>query len=242
MPHFVWTGFLVGLLGSPHCLLMCSGLCARACPRAWNQVFLFHLVRSSGYAVAGALVTAMAQSLVYILQGYASGFRWVWIFFHIVFAIAGLFLLIRGHDAVLSDLGLQKIQNHFRQTKKIHILSKYKELNIKNHRPTWGIFYKAGLWFFLPCGFLYSSLWTAALSGSVFAGSLFMFLFGLGTAVPLLVGQIGGQWFMRYRKWDRYPAWQPRALGAMWLFLSGVALWKMISSSSGHNWCGWSSS
>jgi hypothetical protein len=57
-----------------------------------------------------------------------------------------------------------------------------------------------------------------------------------------LIGQLGGQWLLRYSKWGRYSAWQQRLLGAMWLFLSSVALWKMTFSGSNHNWCGWSSS
>jgi len=54
---------------------------------------------------------------------------------------------------------------------------------------------------FLPCGFLYAALATAAASGSALLGILGMLSFGIGTVPVLAIVGIGGQ--SAGRRWPR---------------------------------------
>ena len=82
--------------------------------------------------------------------------------------------------------------------------------------------YKGLLWGLLPCGLLYGMLLIAATTGTAWRGAVFMFFFGLGTVMPLLVSQ------------KLLSRWQNKGQFVAALFIFIIGLWTLISPWFAH--------
>lgn len=190
-------GFLMGILGSAHCIGMCGPL-VMALPISqtnqnlkWVSIVLYHLGKVLSYSLLGVLVGVfgkqlfflVAQQQISIVMGIMMLSYVAWVFFlQKRFGLNKSVVLFKG--PILKALS--------------------KTLKSKSIFATLFIGILNGL---LPCGMVYLALGSAFTTGSIANGALFMFFFGLGTIPALLIVGIGGQLFgFKYiiQKWMPY--------------------------------------
>mgnify|MGYP000064815985 CR=1 FL=1 len=175
----VWPAFLIGLLGSLHCVGMCGGIVAAlrmVSPKGASAVpytLAYNMGRIASYTIAGALTGALGNIAAdYIpLANYALSL------------LSGIMLLLLACYlgkwwtvlTVLESAGKGLFS-------KLQPLSK-RFLPLKS--PFSAIPY-GFIWGWLPCGLVYSTLTWSLASGSLFSGAAIMFFFGLGTLPALL--------------------------------------------------------
>lgn len=170
----------MGFLGSGHCITMCGSLSMAlgfSVPKHKSFVFystLISLGRVFGYALIGAVVSAMTQSVIGLTNG---GILYLSVFASILMIGIGL------HIAKVSNIILKtESLGRFIQPLIDPIKRKILPLDSGAKCLAYGL-----LWGFLPCGLVYTAITLAMSAESVFYGTLVMFCFGLGT-VPTLVG------------------------------------------------------
>jgi uncharacterized protein len=191
MTTLVWSGIVVGFLGSLHCLGMCGPI-ALALPTG-------HASKTSLFF--GRLTYNFGRTVTYALLGAVSGLVGKSI------ELAGLQQSISIGAGVLILLGVLLPTRFFRGLlPKISLAGPLDKIKAywqvlftrQNKR---SLFVLGVLNGFLPCGFLYLGLVTAATMGGVLAASLYMILFGLGTTpVLLLTSFAGGLFSMQARR------------------------------------------
>ncbi len=179
----IWTGFIIGLFGSVHCIGMCGPI-VLALPSTsdshWVVVFtriLYNLGRVITYAFLGALFGLFGSRLVLIgLQQYVS-------------IIIGVIILI----AVFTPSGYK---NYLAQTKiylAFNSLIKTSFTKLMSKRANSSFLLFGIVNGFLPCGFVYVAIGGAVSTDSVLSGTLFMALFGLGTLPIMLAASVLGK-------------------------------------------------
>lgn len=179
----IWTGFVIGLLGSVHCIGMCGPI-VLALPSTSNSnwvVLLTRLLYNFGrvltYAFLGAVFGLFGSRLVLIgLQQNVS-------------ILIGVIILI----IVLMPA---KYKNYLAQTKIYQsfnslIKSSFAKLMSRKANSSFLLFGIVNG--FLPCGFVYVAIGGAVATESVLSGTLFMALFGLGTLPIMLAASILGK-------------------------------------------------
>ncbi|MGB5378407.1 sulfite exporter TauE/SafE family protein [Muriicola sp.] len=171
----VYTAFLLGLMGSLHCVGMCGPI-AFMLPldredkfKMSMQVLVYHLGRMGAYALLGLAFGYFGKGLyLFGAQQYLS---------------IGMGILM-----ILAIVIPQKKLNTFRISKPVYRLisglkSRLGALLKKRSADTFvTIGFLNG---FLPCGLVYMALFASIAMASPLEGSLYMVLFGLGT-VPLM--------------------------------------------------------
>lgn len=185
----VWTGFVVGLLGSLHCVGMCGPIVA-ALPQGegGRMSFLYgRLLYNAGrvvtYALIGLLFGLIGKTI--FMAGYQRGLS-------IAIGVAIILAVItpsRYSQGLISAMGLGKLYA---------IISKMWGRLFRSSKKT-SLFAIGILNGFLPCGFVYVALAGAVATGGALKGSAYMALFGVGT-IPILlafslVGNVIGQKF-----------------------------------------------
>ena len=201
--------FVVGLLGSVHCVGMCGGIVgalALAPPRvrpgaavialhaadaqpAAARSAAYNAGRIASYAVAGALAGGMAGgasrvAALPMLQGAA-------------YVLANLLLVALGLHLMDAWRGIARIEQAGR------IVWRHMAPLLRRIGPpdTTGRMFVAGaVWGWLPCAMVYSVLVTAMLSGSAAGGAAVMLAFGLGTLPMMMALGMAGA---RLRGWLR---------------------------------------
>lgn len=173
----IWAGFLIGLLGSFHCVGMCGPIAIALPVYSNSQIqiilgrILYNLGRVVTYALMGALFGLFGNRLVLVgLQQQVSITLGVIMLVYV--------LLPRKYKTKIADTSFYNsvvgvIKEYFSK------LTKY-----KNNKSLFVIGILNG---FLPCGFVYVALAGAISTGGFVSGSLFMALFGLGT-LPIMLG------------------------------------------------------
>ncbi len=169
----LWTAFLLGFLGSFHCVGMCGPI-ALAVGGGKKQSFfankiLYNLGRSTTYALLGLVVGSLGFSLS--LAGIQQGFSIAMGVLILAFAIS-----YKRSDQFLSIPALSGI-----------VIWVKKQLGklLKSGSPAG--FYATGLANgLLPCGMVYMALVAALGLQSPVLGATYMFFFGIGT-IPLLL-------------------------------------------------------
>lgn len=182
--------FLMGLLGSLHCAVMCGPL------------MLSLPIQKTSYLKSAfqLLLYQLGRVLVYTLMGVLVG--WVGSSFTI-FANQQTLSLIIGMVlvafVVLQFSGLYSKSLNNIQYKIVAPISKL--MGKLFGLPLWGFF--AGLLNgLIPCGMVYLALATALNTATIQGGATFMFLFGLGTTPLMLMISLGGIYLKRYIKFD----------------------------------------
>ena len=198
--------FMIGLLGSVHCIGMCGGIVgafsmapasvrAKPFPVAVNvmngkangalllRTLSYNLGRIGSYAVAGALAGGLAGGarLLAGMQAWQAGIH---VLAQLMLVALGLYLM----DAWRGLARTETVGNILWQR-----LRPLTGLLLPLDSP-FKLVLAGGLWGWLPCGMVYSVLLTALLSGSAASGAAVMLAFGLGTLPVLLTaGMFGAQ-------------------------------------------------
>jgi sulfite exporter TauE/SafE len=194
--------FIIGLLGSVHCIGMCGGIVsalsitapgrrvfpialaaapgAVAIPGA-GRALAYNAGRIASYMTAGAIaggLAAGARTLAGLAPLQAAGY-WM---ANLMLVALGLYLLNVWSGLGRIEAAGQVLWRRVRPLTR-HVLP----------ADTTGKSFALGmLWGWLPCGMVYSVLLTAALTASPLSGALVMLAFGLGTLPMLLaLGLLG---------------------------------------------------
>lgn len=167
------TGFLVGLLGSFHCIGMCGPI-AIALPKTNNLVFsrlLYNFGRVITYSMLGLLFGLLGSRLeMFGLQ-------------RIISISLGVLIIL----TVITPISYRvKISNKLGLYKLVGILKMYFGKMFKNHSNS-SMLVIGILNGLLPCGFVYIGITGAIAVGDTLNGMLFMTMFGLGT-LPIMLG------------------------------------------------------
>ena len=175
----LWSAFILGLLGSFHCVGMCGPI-AFMLPvdrtnsfRKITQIFTYHFGRLLAYSIIGLFFGLVGKSL------YIFGFQQ-----QLSIAIGVLMIIV-----VLIPV---PAFNRYNFSKPVYnIISKVKSsLGKALKKKTADTFLTIGfLNGFLPCGLVYMAVFASLAMQSTTQGSLYMVLFGLGT-IPLMTTAI----------------------------------------------------
>lgn len=220
--------FLVGLLGSIHCVGMCGGIvgafsAGRALPAQRSgsggavtarRVIAIHLERDA--SPAAALASQAAFSLAYnsgrllsysIAGALGAGlvqsarmFAWLSSVQIIGYWVANLLLIALGLYLMNIWHGVTRIESWGRVlwARLQPLMPRLLPIDHPGKA-----FLLGGLWGWVPCGMVYSVLLTAMSTGSAQSGAMVMFAFGLGT-LPMLFGL--GMLGTGVLSWVRKPA------------------------------------
>jgi uncharacterized protein len=179
----IFAAFLVGLVGSLHCIGMCGPIAiALPVPDSSNLSFftgriLYNLGRVVTYAFLGAVLGIVGSKI----------------------ALAGaqqVVSIILGVVIIIAVLLPQKYKNNFAQHPVIQKFAHPLKSNI-------GVLFKKGTFSamfligilngFLPCGLVYVALAGAIASGDAISGAAVMILFGLGTVPAMFAASVFGK-------------------------------------------------
>jgi uncharacterized protein len=212
--------FIIGLMGSGHCIGMCGGIVAALGANGPSVRLLigYNLGRIISYCiaggVAGALVAGVAgeryQALMPILR-----------------TVAGALIILMG----LYVAGWWSVLRYLESAGQI-VWRRIQPLAVRLGQPQGTVKSVAVgiLWGWLPCGLVYSALVQSLASGSATAGALSMFAFGLGT----LPAMLAGGWFSsRLARLLQSPSL--RQLMGLGLIAVGVFMIWQIQQVNGHH-------
>jgi uncharacterized protein len=164
----LWTAFLLGLVGSLHCAMMCGPLVtAVTAGQSRSSRVIYHTGRVTIYAIIGVVFGAVGQT----------------------FALAGMqrWLSIAAGVAIL--LGLLLSSRVALKTPVARLVLKLKTVFVRllQRRTLAAQFALGAVNGLLPCGLVYIAAAGAATTLSPALGALHMIAFGAGT-LPMLVG------------------------------------------------------
>jgi sulfite exporter TauE/SafE len=179
----ILAAFLVGLVGSLHCIGMCGPIAiALPVPDSSNLSFftgriLYNLGRVVTYSFLGAALGLVGSKI----------------------ALAGaqqIVSIVLGVVIIIAVLLPQNFKNYFAQHLLIQKLAQPLKSNI-------GVLFKKGTFSamfligilngFLPCGLVYVALAGAISSGDAISGATIMILFGLGTVPAMFAASVFGK-------------------------------------------------
>jgi len=219
--HVITLGsaFIIGLLGSAHCIGMCGGLmnalsfalpAQRQGPlRSLPTLLLYNLGRIASYSLAGALVGGLGMLLQGPMGVLGPGLR---IAAGLMLVAMGLYLAGWWHGLA----HLERLGGHLWR----HVQPLGKRL-MPVQRPGQALLLGA-LWGWLPCGLTYSTLTLAGALGDWRQASLVMAAFGLGT-LPVMLAS--GAFAQQLKGWIQRRG--VRRLAA--LMVIGFGLWTLYS-------------
>lgn len=215
------TALLMGLVGGPHCIVMCGAACAgigqSAGARKNSAMWSFQAGRILGYSALGALAAASMQGLGW-LTIQSAALRPVWTLFHVATFALGLLLLYNAKQPVWLEQAGRKIWAGAR--------------SLAAGRGRGAPLVIGALWTFLPCGLLYSALLVATLTGSTIEGAGVMALFALGTSVSMMAGP----WLWLRLRGPGAGDWGVRLAGLALAASSLWALWMGLAHDAAP-WC-----
>jgi sulfite exporter TauE/SafE len=181
------SAFIIGLLGSGHCIGMCGGittmLTSAIAPqqnksKQFKLVSAYHFGRIFSYSLIGAIV-GFSSSIAAKNIGVPLGFLRI---------IAAIFLILLGLYLGQWLMWLTKIESFGKVLwRYLSPLSK-KFIPINNAKQALSL---GAVWGWLPCGLVYSTLTWSLASGSAMSGAFIMASFGLGTLPALLSVSLG---------------------------------------------------
>lgn len=173
------TAFILGLLGSFHCVGMC-GPVAFLLPLnrqnkliKFTQIFIYHTARILAYVLLGFLFGLIGKSLN-------------------LFGIQQQLSIAVGLLMIVLVLIPHKTLARYNLSKPIYrVIAKVKSaLGTQLKKRTPETFFTIGfLNGFLPCGLVYMAVFGAVASGSFWTGGLYMAAFGAGT-IPLMTAAV----------------------------------------------------
>lgn len=211
----VLSGFVIGLVGSMHCVGMCGPI-ALALPRGydskWHLVMgrlTYNLGRITTYALLGILAGVLGSTLA--MAGFQ---RWLSIGLGVAILIAVLFPVRLLHRFIPQGITVTVVD------------AARKRMGALFQRRGVASLYLIGvLNGFLPCGFVYVAMAAAAVTGSVINSIIYMALFGLGTTPIMLATALAGNFVgMGIRRWIHRLIPVGAIILAILLILRGMSL------------------
>jgi sulfite exporter TauE/SafE len=203
------SAFLVGLLGSTHCLGMCGGIVSaltlgltqdiRRSPWSLAPYLLaYNAGRIASYVLAGAALGALGAGVFGLAPKVEA--RWL------VKLVTGAFMIALGLYLAGWWPGLQHLEKWGGAIwKRIEPLGRR---FLPVNRPLKALGFGL-VWGWLPCGMVYAALAWALAAGSAAQGASLMLAFGLGTLPMLLAIGAAAEWL---KDFVRHP-WVRRAAG-----------------------------
>lgn len=193
MNEITLSAFLLGLLGTGHCVAMCGGIAAALGlhrSNVWFGNLLYQLGRICTYAFIGLIFGFVG---VWIPSEFTLILRLIAAVLLIVvaFYIAGWSSLILAFESIGKPVWkiIAPFSKKFSQPKRV------------------SDFVIAGMiWGWLPCGLVYSALGLAILQGSPQKASITMLAFGLGTIPGMVTLSFAGFQFKKLsnHQWVRF--------------------------------------
>ncbi|WP_281561558.1 sulfite exporter TauE/SafE family protein [Thalassomonas sp. RHCl1] len=207
------SAFFIGILGAGHCVMMCGGITtmltsalpANQAKQKQNQaqvitvqpaqapqqasplppkpnktilVLCYNLGRIASYSLIGAIIGFTGSFAARNAGMPLNGLR----------LVAGVFLILLGLYMGQWLMWLNRIEALGKGLwRRISPLSK-KMIPVDTATKALAL---GGLWGWLPCGLVYSTLTWSMASGSAFNGAAIMFFFGLGTLPALVTMSFG---------------------------------------------------
>ena len=225
------SAFILGLLGSFHCVGMCGPI-AFMLPvdrsntvKKITQISIYHFGRLLAYSIIGLVFGLIGKSLY-------------------IFGFQQQLSIIIGVLMILVVLIPQQTFNKYNFSKPIYrLISKVKSaLGSAMKKKTMDTFLTIGfLNGFLPCGLVYMALFAAIAGGNALNGILYMAVFGLGT-IPLMTTAIYFSQFLKGKARQRIQKAIPvfviligalfilRGLGLGIPYLSPAPVYEMVSN------------
>lgn len=175
----IYTGFILGLLGSLHCVGMCGPIAFMLPVDRSNsikkviQIFTYHFGRLLAYSIIGIAFGLIGKSLY-------------------IFGLQQKLSIVIGVIMILVVLLPYKHFNRYNLSKPLFkMISRLKtKLGKALTKKTADTFLTIGfLNGFLPCGLVYMAVFGSMAMGNALQGGLYMILFGMGT-IPLMTTAI----------------------------------------------------
>jgi sulfite exporter TauE/SafE len=223
------AAFMIGLLGSTHCVGMCGGIVGaltmglpasvRQSPlRLLPYLLTYNAGRLISYSLAGLIVGLLSTTAGQLFQ----------MRFPIGGLVGGIFMIALGiyiGGWYPTMQALEKLGGKL--WKQIEPFGR-KLMPVKTYPQALGL---GLLWGWLPCGLVYSTLAWSATAASATQSALLMFSFGLGTLPMLLT--MGGLAHKLQRitqmKWTRYVA------GGLLIAFGLMILMKVLGGGHHHH-------
>lgn len=175
----LWSAFILGFLGSLHCIGMCGPI-ALMLPVSRNQpikkslqIALYNIGRILTYVLIGLVFGLLGESVA-------------------TFGFQQQLSIIIGAIMLLSVILPQKQLRKFKVSKPFYkVVTKVKaEMGASFKKKSLDTFFYLGfLNGFLPCGLVYMAVFASIATADLGFSALYMGLFGLGT-VPMMAGVI----------------------------------------------------
>lgn len=209
------AAFVIGLLGSTHCLGMCGGISASlsmSLPvgrgfrlRQTNMLLAFNGGRIASYVVIATLIAMLSVGATSAWSSLGPVLR----------TLAGLLLILMGLSMGQWWNGIRHIERFGGPVwKRLQPLTG-KLLPVRH--PLQALFLGT-LWGWLPCGLVYSTLGWASLQPTVPSAAATMFFFGLGTLPSMLGTGMAATWIqaLRTSRWFRQIAGAAMVIFGVW--------------------------
>ena len=225
------SAFILGLLGSFHCVGMCGPI-AFMLPvdrsntfKKITQIAIYHFGRLLAYSIIGLVFGLIGKSLY-------------------IFGLQQQLTIIIGVLMILVVLIPQQTFNKYNFSRPVYrLISKVKSaLGSAMKKKTMDTFLTIGfLNGFLPCGLVYMALFAAIAGGNAINGILYMAVFGLGT-IPLMTTTIYFSQFLKGKARQRIQKAIPvfviligalfilRGLGLGIPYLSPAPVYELVSN------------
>lgn len=178
----LWTAFIVGLLGSFHCIGMCGPIAValpgqnQPLPVVIISRILYNLGRIVTYTFLGGLFGVLG--LTVFLAGYQQ----------VLSIVTGALIII---IALIPDRQLNRLWDTLKITPVLAQFNRFFRSVFRFNSP-FGLLIIGILNGFLPCGFVYIGLAGSMVTGSIGGGMIYMALFGLGTMPIMLATSLAG--------------------------------------------------
>ncbi|MGP4713535.1 MULTISPECIES: sulfite exporter TauE/SafE family protein [unclassified Psychrobacter] len=207
------AAFLMGFLGSPHCLGMCGGLVAAfslsmkdvSPAKRRRLIATYHFGRLISYSILGLIAGLIGTT---VLEPLMRGNSTPRILLGLVLVFVGVTMLGAPFLSKLERVGMRFWQYLSPIRQKVFPLNTYPRAMA------------AGLlWGYLPCGLVYGALLIAVVAHNPLGGAALMFVFGLGT-VPMLVATHETVGWLR----DKIGRLRLRQINGSIMILSGLAV------------------
>jgi sulfite exporter TauE/SafE len=211
----ILMGLTTGLLGAGHCIGMCGALVgalslsATGRPGGWSFHLLYNTGRVATYTLIGALAGWLGSALAY-----TDRFREV---SRILLVASDLFIILVGLGTAGLFAGLSVARLDFPGPLRAMTAAVQR---LRQLPPGLSALPLGLLFGFLPCGYLYAVVISAAQGADPLLGALTLLAFGLGTVPALLLFGGATQWLG-----TRARTWMLRAAG---LLVAGMGIVNLV--------------
>lgn len=215
------SAFIIGLLGSSHCLGMCGGLSSvlGVAPKEGanrHRIFSYNAGRLLTYTVIGAVAGLLGEALLAAIPQSAVVLR----------TVAGLLMITMGLYVSQWWMGLTRLEQIGAILWRAIQPLTGKLVPVSNHRQA---FMLGTLWGLLPCGLVYSTLSWALASAQWQQSALLMLAFGAGTLPAMLSMGYAGEKLLQRLRQPRF-----RSVAGLLIAVMGVVTLATPFYHSGH--------